>query len=96
MLSGAEAERMTAKYREVIWKFINHQLSAQDFESSYLEIFKHDEDQSLSPEFDVLEALFFDVDDYVADPGLRREVHGLNDEELRHRAREAYRKLYKK
>ncbi|MCV6983994.1 hypothetical protein H7H78_00540 [Mycobacterium shinjukuense] len=85
---------MTAKYRELISSFINREISAQHFESSYLALFKHGKDQFPGPEFNVLEGLFFDVDDYVADPELRRDVHGLDDEELRACAREAYRKLY--
>jgi hypothetical protein len=56
-------------------------------------------------EFDILAELFTDADDYVADPEVRkymhsldpefrRYVHAFDDEELRTRAREAYRKLY--
>ena len=37
-----------------------------------------------------LEKLFFAVDDYVADPELRKKVGGLNDEELRAYADELY------
>jgi len=38
--------------------------------------------------------LFADVDDYTADPELRETAGGLDDEQLRTCAREAYRKLY--
>jgi hypothetical protein len=36
-----------------------------------------------SPEFDILEKLFFAVDDYVADTGLRHAVRGLAEDQLR-------------
>ncbi|ORB86579.1 hypothetical protein B1987_25575 [Mycobacterium kansasii] len=45
-------------------------------------------------EFKVLDRLFADVDDYTADPELRETAGGLDDEQLRTCAREAYRKLY--
>ena len=87
-------ERIVAKYKDLISKFVNRQVSAQNFESAYLMVFKTDKDQVPSSEFDVLEKLFFAVDDYVADPELRKKVGGLNDEELRANADEAYSKLY--
>jgi hypothetical protein len=97
------AERMAARYRGLISRFINREISAGEFESFYLALFKHDKDQVPSPQFEVLDRLFADVDDYVADPDLRKRVAELNDgkllrtlddAELRARAREAYRKLY--
>ena len=102
---NAAAARMCAKYRDLISRFANGQISAQEFESAYLALFKHDQDQVPGAEFNILEGLFFAVDDYVADPELRRRLQGLDpelrkygqaldDEELRACAREAYRKLY--
>ena len=86
--------RMTAKYRDLISDFIGGRLSADNFESMYLKVFKADEDQVPSPEFSVLEKLFFATDDYVADPELREKVGGLSDNELRARAKEAHAQLY--
>jgi hypothetical protein len=69
-------------------------------------MFKNDQDYSLDEdEYGILEELFTDADDYSADPEYRKYVHTLDpgsrklfrafdDEELRVRAREAYRKLY--
>lgn len=85
---------MTVKYKDLISRFINGQISAQEFEDSYLPLFKKDTSQVRSVEFEILDGLFADVDEYVADPELRKRAGGLNDEELRTRAREAYRKLY--
>jgi hypothetical protein len=88
------AERMVAKYRDLIADFVGGRVSAQNFESAYLEVFKTDKDQVPGREFDVLEKLFFAVDDYIADPELREKMGGLNDGELRARAEETYSLLY--
>jgi hypothetical protein len=87
-------QRMAEKYREGISKFINWKISAEEFESTYLRLFKHDKDQVSGPEFDALEKLFFAVDDYVADPSLRKAVNGLDEEQLRGCARDVYQRLY--
>jgi hypothetical protein len=99
---GGSAARKSTKYRELISSFCNGQISAQEFQSSYLKMFKNDQDYSLNEdEFDILETLFTDADAYSADPEYREYVHtkypefpALDDEELRDRAREAYQKLY--
>ncbi|WP_428342354.1 colicin immunity domain-containing protein [Mycobacterium sp.] len=93
-LDSTATARMVAKYRDLISDFTSNRLSAQSFESRYLQIFKTDTDQVPSNEFDLLEKLFFAVDDYVADPELREKVGGLDDDQLRDRAEEAYSQLY--
>jgi len=45
-------------------------------------------------EFDILDGLFSDVDEYVSDPDLRMSPGGLSGEELRDRARDAYVRLF--
>ena len=45
-------------------------------------------------EFDILDGLFSDVDEYVSDPDLRTSAGGLSGEELRDRARDAYVRLF--
>ena len=87
-------ERMVAKYRDLIADFVGGRMSAQNFESAYLQVFKTDKDQVPGREFDVLEKLFFAIDDYIADPELRDTVGGLNDDELRACAEETYSLLY--
>ena len=87
-------ERMVAKYRDLIADFVGGRVSAPNFESAYLQVFKTDKDQVPSREFDVLEKLFFAIDDYIADPELREKVGGLSDGELRARAEETYSLLY--
>jgi len=85
---------MVSKYRDIISDFVSGRVSAQDFESAYLRVFKSDKDQVPGREFNVLEKLFFAVDDYVADPELRKKVSGLSDDELRTSAKEAFVQLY--
>lgn len=67
---------MTEKYKDLVFKFSNRQISVEVFEPAYLRLFKHDKDQVPGSEFNTLEKLFFAVDDYVADPSLREAVHG--------------------
>jgi DNA-binding beta-propeller fold protein YncE len=94
MSENAAVERMIAKYAGLISRFVNGQISALEFQSSYFTLFKNDTDQVRGPAFNVLDALFADIDEYVADPELRQRAGGFDDEELRSRARNAYQKLY--
>jgi hypothetical protein len=91
---NAAGAAMADRYRELISRFINRRISAQEFESAYLRLFKSDKNKVGGAKFNALDRLFADVDDYTADPELRKRAGGLDDEELRTCAREAYRKLY--
>jgi hypothetical protein len=91
---SAAVKRMTARYAELISRFVDGQISAPEFETAYLTLFKNDKDQVPGREFNILDGLFADVDDYTADPELRERAGGMDDEQLRSSAREAYRKLY--
>jgi Bacterial self-protective colicin-like immunity len=104
-LDDAPAPKWKAKYKSLIAQFINRQISAADFESTYLKMFKNEEEIIGGEEFDILEYLFTSADGYVADPELRSRIltenpdsrkygQGLDDEELRADAREAYRQLF--
>jgi hypothetical protein len=86
--------RMLAVYRPIMARFLDGESTADDFERDYLTTFKNDANQVLGDEFDVLDELFADVDEYVADPKLRAEAGGLDEEELRERVRAAYRRLF--
>lgn len=92
--SGDEVPRMLGSYEPIMKRFIDGDISAQDFEDRYLATFKLDKHQVPGREFDVLDGLFADVDDYVADPALRAEVGGLDDEQLREKVRRAYHVLF--
>lgn len=86
--------RMVQGYRDIIYRFISGQSSAAQFEEQFLSYFKADQNQVSGAEFDVLDALFADVDEYVEDPELRAEVGGIDEAELQRRALRAFRRLY--
>lgn len=74
----------------MIGRFVTGTSTAQEFEREYLIAFKNDVDRWPESQFAQLDSLFADVDDYVADPALRAEVGGLDDDQLRDRARAVY------
>lgn len=93
------------KYKDLISQFITGKISAPDFQKAYIARFKQDDDIELGSEFDILEYLFTSADGYVQDPETRRYLRakypdfrkagqGLDDDELRNEAREAYRQLF--
>ncbi|WP_280377870.1 colicin immunity domain-containing protein [Nocardia wallacei] len=87
--------RMLAVYEPLLRGFVSGALPADQFESAYLSEFKRDHTHVPGPEFEVLDGLFADVDDYAADAGLRRRAGGLDGEQLRERARAVYERLYR-
>lgn len=84
-MTDSSVERMLNNYRELIRQFTSGQMSADSFAALYTTRFKSDPDQVVGDEFDVLDRLFADVDDYVGDPALRKETRGIDGEELRAR-----------
>lgn len=102
---GLPASANARKYKNLISQFINGQITASEFQSAYIQAFKTSEDKLGQDEFDILQYLFTSADGYVADPESRKQLlaaypelrkygHGLDDEELRADAREAYRQLF--
>jgi hypothetical protein len=90
----ASVARMLETYRDLIRRFVIGDVSADQFEAEYLARFKDDANQVAGDEFDVLDELFSDVDDYVDEPTLRLRTGGISGEELRARARDAYARLF--
>ena len=88
--------RMLDTYEPIIQRFICGDSSADRFESSFLSYFTNDKNQVVGDEFEVLDRLFADVDEYVGDPHLRAAAGGIDEDELRSRASEAYARLYGK
>lgn len=86
--------RMLAHYRDLIRGFSIGELAPNTFQAEYLTRFKNDPDQVIGREFDVLDELFADADDYVEDPTLRAETGGIDGDELRQRARHVYARLF--
>jgi hypothetical protein len=90
----ASVSRMLETYRDLIHRFVIGDISADEFETDYLAKFKDDPNQVIGEEFDILDELFADIDDYVGDPTLRESAGGISGEELRVRARDAYARLF--
>ncbi len=68
-------------YFSLLELFQSGRITAQEFETRYLQLFKSD--NRLFPEaiFEVLNGLFSDVDAFVADPKPRR-LNDLDDKQL--------------
>ena len=90
----SSVSRMLEQYRDLIRRFVIGDISADEFETDYLARFKDDPNQVIGEEFDILDELFANVDDYVSDPALRESAGGISGEELRARARDAYTRLF--
>jgi hypothetical protein len=89
------AARMADRYKQLISKFVDREISASEFEGRYLALFKSDKSKVNGEKFDILDRLFADVDAFEADPELRKHVYGgIGDEELLSCARAAYKQLY--
>ena len=71
------------KYISLLNQFVSGAITAPEFEISYLEMFKYDEDQTDIPAFAwrALNELFLDTDAYCADPDLRDE-NDLDEKQL--------------
>jgi hypothetical protein len=92
--AGASVSRMLENYRDLMRRFVIGEISADEFETDYLTRFKDDQNQVTGTEFDILDGLFADVDEYISDPTLRDSAGGISGEELGTRARDAYDRLF--
>ena len=81
-----------AKYILLITQFVTGEITASQFETTYLEMFKNETDILPEDVYDVLNNLFLDVDAYCGDPELRDD-EDLDDEDLVSSAKEALKKL---
>ncbi|MBY8863982.1 hypothetical protein K7711_46495 [Nocardia sp. CA2R105] len=87
---NSDTNQALSAYLELIGQFVDGNLSAENFESAFLSRFKNETTHFTDDAFNILDGLFGDVDDYVSDPELRAEAGGLDDEQLRTCARNAY------
>jgi len=72
-------------YIDLINSFTSGNISANEFEKKYLELFKNDEKLiDCSDEvYEVLDTLFYAVDSYCSDPDLQNQlVDSLNSHQL--------------
>ena len=80
------------KYVLLITEFVIGVISASQFEQSYLDMFKRENNELPGRIYDVLNSLFLDVDAYCDDPSLRDE-YDLDDNQLLECAKAALGKL---
>lgn len=80
------------KYTLLITQFVAGELTAPQFEVSYLDMFKNESEVFPECVYVVLNELFFYVDAYCSDPDLRDE-EDVDDQELLERAKQALAKL---
>ena len=80
------------KYILLIRQFLAGRITASQFEFSYLEVFKNEEETLPEEVYNILNVLFLDVDAYCEDAGLRDE-EDLSQEALIASAKRALKKL---
>lgn len=83
---------MIRAYLVLIAAFVTGRLAASEFEPIYLALFKCDPGGRPEPIYDVLDALFGDVDAYSPFPN-PEETRWIDESELRARAAKALERL---
>jgi hypothetical protein len=81
-----------ADYIQLIDSFLRGEISALEFERVYLQMYQEDPTIRPEPEYNILDGLFFGVDAFCADPGLRSS-DDIDEEQLRAEARTALGRL---
>lgn len=88
---GSEYE----KYGKLLQRFIQGDLSADEFQLRYLDMFKQEGGRLSEPLFELLDRLFGDVDAFCGDPNVLEELEAahpgfyLDESELRRRVVDA-------
>ena len=77
-----------ADYSRVVKAFVDGQLSAVEFESVYLRMFKKDDAVRPEAHYNILNSLFGSVDAFCSDRSIRT-VQDLDDEQLHNDAKAA-------
>jgi Bacterial self-protective colicin-like immunity len=81
-----------ARYGYLVQSLISREIDARTFERIYLERFKNDPTDWSEAEYEILNDLFGDVDAFCSDPQFCGP-DDLNEEQLRHKAKIALKKL---
>jgi Bacterial self-protective colicin-like immunity len=81
------------QYVILIRAFLENRLTGREFQLLYLSLFKSDSRHRPNEIFDILDALFADVDDYCYDDELRQRAGGIDESQLRERAGSAEKRL---
>lgn len=69
-------------YIDLLESFTSNQINAEHFEKSYLDLFKNDSSQFSEREYEVLNNIFYDVEDFCADSTIRDE-EDLDEDQLK-------------
>jgi hypothetical protein len=85
---------MTKRYIEIIKDFVEHRIDVENFESTFLEMFKNEKEDIPENVYCVLDSFFSDVDMLVLDESLR-ENGDLNEVQLRESAKKTLYSLNK-
>jgi hypothetical protein len=76
-----------APYAVMLRLFVDGAMTADEFEVVFLRLYKQDPTDWPPEIFNLLDGFFADVDEYCGEDDLREEVHGLDEQTLRERAR---------
>lgn len=80
-------------YAVLLRLFIERAIGAPEFEVLFLRLYKNDPTDWPADIFDILDAFFADVDEYCADGAVRERVAGIDADQLRERASQAFERL---
>ena len=83
-------------YINLINSFMSGNISANEFEKEYLELFKNDEKliDCSNEVYEILDTLFYAVDSYCSDPDLQNQLaDSLNSDQLLDAAKNALHRL---
>jgi hypothetical protein len=70
-------------YEDLLIPFARGEMEADEFEASFQQRYLNDSTLYSDAVFDVFDRFFSDVDEYVADPKVRKETGGLGPVRLR-------------
>jgi len=82
----------TLPYEKLINSFVQEQLSATQFEIEYLKLFEYDKTDFTETEYNILNTLFWAVENFCSDPELR-DQGDLDENQLRDAAKVALQTL---
>ena len=89
-----DVTQLMAGYEPILRRFIQEEISGQQFETEFLDTWRRHRHQASSPQLDIINEVFYDVDEYVDDPDLRERAGGQDAASLRVKVLAAYRSLY--
>jgi hypothetical protein len=77
------------EYVRLIDEFVNRHMAASEFERRYLRLVKDDPTIHGEPAFNIIDGLFFHVDEYFDDPDFTDHERQQAEDNLRNHARKA-------